>query len=112
MSQPLFAVTTRHVDVADGPPVTVVEVGGEVDVSNAEEFEQAINGVEGTRPVVADLSRLDYIDSAGFAVLDRLLTADAITIVLDPRSPVRAAATLVRLPCHDSLHDAVAASGG
>ncbi|HZM74351.1 MAG TPA: STAS domain-containing protein [Candidatus Limnocylindrales bacterium] len=106
MTQPLFSLTTR--EIADRtPPVVVVEANGEVDAANAAEFTRAIDAIAGPRPLVVDISGLDYIDSAGFAAVDRMLSRQAITVVLDPNSPIRAAAKLIELPSLDSVEDAL-----
>lgn len=109
MTKPDFTLTTRQVDVVARPPVTVVDATGEVDSTNAATFELALRQVEGPRPLVTDLSRLDYIDSAGFAALDRLLADETLTIVLDGHSPIHAAAKLMNLPSYESVAAALAA---
>jgi len=100
--------------VAIRPPVngayTAVAVSGDVDITNAAAFRVAIAELDGPRPLIVDLSPLRYLDSAGFAALDQLLTQPGIAVVLDPASPVRAAADIMGVPCHDTLDAAVAAS--
>ena len=111
MTQPLFHLSSREITDRT-PTVVVVEVAGEIDATNVAEFTRAITGITGARPVVVDLSGLDYIDSAGFAAVDRLLGRQAITVVLDPHSPVRAAAKLIELPSFDTLEDALEEAPG
>ena len=55
----------------DGSVVWAVE--GEIDLASAPEFERCVvdSGAEG-RPVVVDLGRVRYLDSAGLASLVRL----------------------------------------
>jgi anti-sigma B factor antagonist len=110
VTEQMFDITNRKLDIAGQPSKLLVEVSGEVDVTNATRFTRTIRGLAGSRPLVLDLTRLNYIDSAGFAALDRLLRQHAITIVLEPHSPIRAAAMLVELPCHDTVADAVRAN--
>lgn len=106
MTQALFHLTIR--EIADRTPVVVVvEVTGEIDATNAAEFTAAVDAVPGARPLVVDLSGLGYIDSAGFAAVDRLLSRGAVTVVLAPHSPIRAAAKLIELPCHDTIEAAL-----
>ena len=52
------------------------------------------------------LSAVKYLDSAGFAALDRLLEQNAIVLVLSPDSFMYRVAELMCLPIH---HDAEAA---
>ena len=60
----------------------------------------------GPRPVILQLSPIKYLDSAGFAALDRLLEQSAIVLVLSPDSFLYRVAELMCLPLH---HDAEAA---
>jgi anti-anti-sigma factor len=106
VAQSSFQLSSRELR-GRSPAVVVVEATGEVDATNAAGFGVAIVAVEGPRPLIVDLSRIDYIDSAGFAVVDRLLSRQIITVVLDPHSPIRAAAKLIELPCHDTVEDAL-----
>ncbi|MDT7733916.1 MAG: anti-sigma factor antagonist, partial [Mycobacterium sp.] len=66
------------------PPEVVVT--GEVDASNVVEFTRSVRELPGARPVILQLSRVRYLDSAGFSALDRLLSEDEIVIVLAPDS--------------------------
>jgi anti-anti-sigma factor len=105
----LFHLDSQQLDVPDRTPLVLVRVSGEIDVANVRAFTREINDLPGTRPVVVDLSDLEYMDSAGFAARDGLLSQRQIAVVLDPHSPVRAAAKLTGLPCHDAVADAVTA---
>ena len=91
------------------PGAIVLEAGGEIDASNAEAFEREIREVCAAAPAVLDLSGVEYLDSAGFAALDRLLTTSSITIVLRADSVVYKAATLMALPHHPDLGSAAGA---
>jgi anti-sigma B factor antagonist len=106
LTQPLFSLTAREVTDRT-PTVVVVRATGEVDAANAADFRRAIEDIPGSRPLVVDLSGLDYIDSAGFATIDQLLSRRAIIVVLDPHSPIRPAAKLIELPSHDTIEDAL-----
>ncbi|XVU28563.1 STAS domain-containing protein [Actinoplanes sp. CA-054009] len=82
----------------------VLSATGEIDMSNAADFSAALDAVlaeAGDAPVVVDLTKVDYIDSAGLAVLfphvDRLrliaseLLAPVLTVVgLDDVTTVQA----------------------
>jgi anti-sigma B factor antagonist len=85
-----------------------ITVSGEIDVTNAADFITSVDGVPGHGPLIVDLSGLRYLDSAGFAALFHMLDKLAIVVVVDPRSPIRPAATLVGLPCHDNVDAALA----
>jgi anti-sigma B factor antagonist len=93
---------------SDGEAATSAEVTvtGEVDVTNVDEFTRAVLEVPGPRPVILQLSSVKYLDSAGFAALDRLLEQNAIALVLSPDSFMFRVAELMCLPIH---HDAEAA---
>jgi anti-sigma B factor antagonist len=91
---------------AQDAPVAVVR--GEVDITNAAELERALADLAADGLVV-DLSDAGYFDSAGFAVLDRLLGEGALAVVVAPGSVVRTAMTLMNMPFHDTVDAARAA---
>jgi anti-anti-sigma factor len=95
-----------------GPPdrtgARVIEVLGEVDVTNAAQLQHELTQLA-PGGLIVDLTRAGYFDSAGLAVLDRLLARQPIAIVAAPASILRAALTLLHLPFHDSA-DAARAS--
>jgi len=86
-------------------PAEVI-VTGEVDASNVQEFTRSVQELPGARPVILQLSSVQYLDSAGFAALDRLLEENAIVVVLSPDSFMYRVAELMCLPIH---HDAATA---
>ena len=90
----------------DASKPAVVTVTGEVDASNVREFARSVQELPGARPVILQLSSVKYLDSAGFAALDRLLAENAIVIVLSPDSFMYRVAELMCLPIY---HDAEAA---
>jgi anti-anti-sigma factor len=71
--------------------VTVVWARGEVDLSNARYFEYAVlDEARDADAVVLDLSRLDFLDSAGISAIYRLgARLDGLQIVVSPHSLVR-----------------------
>jgi anti-anti-sigma factor len=99
MTAASFALTVNA--ASDGRDA--VAVTGEIDVTNASDLITAIDGIGGHKPLIVDLSGLRYLDSAGFAAVFQLVDQQAIVVVVDPQSPVRATAALVGLPCHDSV---------
>lgn len=88
----------QHVDDA-------LTVSGEIDVTNADDFAQSVTELSRAGPVILELSRLHYLDSAGFAALDGLLKR-GIVLVVSPQSLIHKAAELMQLPFH---HDVQAA---
>ncbi|HXB88622.1 STAS domain-containing protein [Mycobacterium sp.] len=83
-------------------PTTAAEVTvtGEIDVTNVDEFTRSVLDVPGPRPIILQLSGVKYLDSAGFAALDRLLEQNAIVLVLSPDSFMYRVAELMCLPIH------------
>jgi anti-anti-sigma factor len=66
----------------DGTPV--LSVAGEVDRSNSADLAAAIEGVleSSARPLIVEMSRVAYLDSAGLSVL--FLYATRIEVVIPP----------------------------
>ena len=94
-----------------GPPagsggtVPAVQIHGDVDATNSTDLSNALRELA-SPALIIDLSLVDYFDSAGFAMIDRLLDEAPVAVVISPDSVVRPAAELVNLPFHDSLTDA------
>jgi anti-sigma B factor antagonist len=94
-----------------GPPagsggtVHAVEIRGDVDAANATDLSNALRELASSALII-DLSFVDYFDSAGFAMLDRLLDEAPVVVVISPDCVMRPAAELLNLPFHDSLADA------
>jgi anti-sigma B factor antagonist len=109
MTEAVF--TLQLADTPDGAP-SVVTVSGEIDVTNTEDFADSISGLAADRPLVLDLSPLRYLDSAGFAALDRLLGKRNVVIVIAQESPVHRAALVMELPFHTCTDSALAAVRG
>ena len=105
MTRAIFQLQIPESDTAAATPAEVT-VTGEVDVTNVDEFTRSVLSTPGPRPVILQLSAVKYLDSAGFAALDRLLEQGAIVLVLSPDSFMYRVAELMCLPLH---HDADAA---
>jgi anti-anti-sigma factor len=110
MREPGFEL--RRLDVGEGSAAAaagagVIEVRGEVDADNVADAESALAELAAEGPIVLDLSRAAYFDSAGFAMVYRLLGRAALAVVVSPDSPLRTAATLIGLPLHDDVAAAV-----
>ena len=91
-----------------GQAITVVQIRGDVDASNAAGLHEALAELAGGALVV-DLSGVGYFDSAGFAVLDRVSSRGRVAVVVAPASVVRKAMSLMNLPFYDTI-DAARAS--
>lgn len=105
-----MTTTAFELRPANDSGARITGVAGEVDTTNAAQFTAAVRELPGHRPLVLDIGGLSYVDSAGFAALDRLLADETIVIVLAPHSVIHKAATLVGLPCHDTVEIALAAT--
>jgi anti-anti-sigma regulatory factor len=109
------AVSTTSFELSsatgDGQAIPVVQVRGEIDVTNAAGLHEALAPLA-SPALVVDLSSVGYFDSAGFAVLDQLLSQAPVAVVAPPGSVVRTAMSLLNLPFHDRfdpVQDALAA---
>ena len=78
--------------VQDGDPeVAVVAIAGELDLSNADDLVEQLGTAAAGRPLVVDLNRVLFIDSAA---LHRLFGVarergfDRLALVADPGAPV------------------------
>jgi anti-sigma B factor antagonist len=94
-----------------GPPadsggtVPAVQIHGDVDAANAADLSNALRELA-SPALIIDLSLVSYFDSAGFAMLDRLLDEIRIVVVINPDSVMRPAAELINLPFHESVSEA------
>jgi anti-sigma B factor antagonist len=62
--------TSLELSTRPGPDGTaVVTAVGEIDMSNADKFQDALSQAAAGGPVVVDLTRVEYLDSAGVHVL-------------------------------------------
>jgi anti-sigma B factor antagonist len=100
----------------------VAHVTGEVDMSNAEDIGATIIGATPTEAsgVVLDLSRVEYLDSAGIYVIHGMRASlqargQALVLVIPPTSPVHDALRLSGADrpgeVVDALDDALQALG-
>jgi anti-sigma B factor antagonist len=105
MTRAVFGLQYPESDGAAAIPAEATVIG-EVDVTNVNEFTEAVLAVPGPRPVILQLSGVKYLDSAAFAALDRLLGQDAIVLVLSPDSFMYRVAELMCLPIHHDVETA------
>jgi anti-anti-sigma factor len=95
-----YELEVRESDDAD---LLVLELGGELDLTNVPEVEQRVEGLAapGAR-VVLDLNRVTFLDSAALHLLFRLARRfggrERFGIVLDPNALVARVLTMVGLP--------------
>lgn len=85
--------------------VQVVEISGEVDLSNAIQVRDAVDRVlsADVGVIVVDLTDTAYVDSTGIAMLFRLAARlrqhrQELQLVVPPDSAIRAALELTNLP--------------
>ena len=97
----------RPVDLpaSSGGTAAAVQVHGDVDAASATDLGKALRELA-SPALIIDLSVVSYLDSAGFAMIDRLLDEIQAELVISPDSVIRPAAELINLPFHDSLIDA------
>ena len=88
-----------------GATVPAVQILGDVDAAKRLGVSRALRELA-SPALIIDLSLVDYFDSAGFAMIDRLLDEVRVVVVISPDSVMRPAAELVNLPFYDSLSDA------
>ena len=87
-------MTDYELDVRENPApgVVLVEVSGELDLTNAADFEHRLDEASGgAQGLVLDLNRVSFIDSAALHVLFRVVGRvgfDRFGIVLEPSATI------------------------
>ena len=97
------SVTARE---SAGHPYTLVEVGGEADVTNSDELHRLLEGEAAAQPrmLIVDLSGLRFMDSSALHALLRVnRSLDRQGGVLALVSPQPAVAKMLRLTAADQL---------
>jgi len=97
------SVTARE---SAGHPYTLVEVGGEADVTNSDELHRLLEGEAAAQPrmLIVDLSGLRFMDSSALHALLRVnRSLDRQGGVLALVSPQPAVAKMLRLTTADQL---------
>ena len=85
-------------EVTEEPGRTVIHVRGEIDIGTYDRLRDAIEPHLGPRPIVLDLSEVEFLDSSSLTVLLQArgkLTADGGSLVL--RNPSDFARSLLTL---------------
>ena len=75
-------------NVVERPDIRIVEVGGDIDGSNARDLELACADPDGKRNTVVDLLECPYIDSTGLTALIKANNRSPLTLVLRPASRI------------------------
>ena len=107
-------MSVQRVPWPDGD-VQVVAVTGELDIANAAETLAQIQALSGSAPqLVLDLSRLDFFDSAGIRLLDRLAAdcsraGGCLQVVAPPGTSTRRVLELVGMAASLARDDLPAA---
>ena len=105
--EPLCSVDFSHVGAA-----TVAHLRGEIDLSNAHDVEEQLaSAVQDAPSFVVDLTDVQYIDSSGFGMLERLMPKAPLRVVVPPGAVIRRAFVITGLaeivPLFETLDDAV-----
>jgi anti-anti-sigma factor len=94
-------MSLADVQITLAPNALIAHVSGEVDMSNAEDVGATVVGAtpNEARGVVLDLSRVDYLDSAGIYVIFGMRASlqargQSLILVIPPGSPVHDALRL------------------
>jgi anti-anti-sigma factor len=97
------------------PDATVVEVRGEIDLTNAGELSARLAEHVATRLLVVDLMRVSFVDSAALHCLFRVARErgrSAFVLVVDPSSPIAGTFEIVQMgraaPIVSAVEDAFA----
>jgi anti-anti-sigma factor len=108
-------VSPYELNTRDAEGVVVVTVAGELDLTNAPELEARIAAAAPEdAPLVLDLDRVEFLDSAVMHVLFRLARergTEAFAIVVSPDAPTMRALTLVGLDRVTRLEPSLEALG-
>jgi anti-anti-sigma regulatory factor len=100
-----FQIRPVELPAGSGSTVPAVQIHGEVDSANVGDLGDAMRELA-TPALIIDLSLVGYLDSAGFAMVDRLLDEIQVVLVVSPQSVIRPAAELINLPFYDSVDEA------
>jgi anti-anti-sigma factor len=85
----------------DDSGITVAGLTGELDLTNVNELAQRLDEIAGLEtPLVLDLNRVVFIDSAALHCLFRIARdrgRNGLALVVDPESPIAATLAIVEL---------------
>jgi anti-anti-sigma factor len=94
-------------------PTVLARLTGEIDLSNAGTVEELVTGgIGGATAVAVDLSGLEYLDSAGLALLSRLSRrlAGSLRLVVPPEAVVKRTLSISGLPAAIPVDETVEAA--
>jgi anti-anti-sigma factor len=96
----LWRVTPYELEVRQERGVTVVDLSGELDLTNAADLEGRLDALVGSR-LVLDLNRVTFLDSAAlhtiFRVARRHDAGQPLGICLEPTAPVARTLAIVKM---------------
>lgn len=104
-----FELAPQH---TDDPERILLSVSGELDLTNAAEFEEQLESLVSPNGslVVLDLRRVAFIDSAVLHVLFRMarrLGKERFGLVLEPESPITRTLEIVGVPTVATIRGSV-----
>jgi anti-anti-sigma factor len=86
------------VELDESGRVPVAHLRGEVDLANAPDVErQLAAAASADDPFVIDLSEVEYIDSSGFGMLERLSRTNSLRVVIPEESVIQRAFSVTGL---------------
>lgn len=88
-----------------GDHAVFIKVRGEVDIANVGDFRRVVAGAPKERPLIVDINEVDYLDSAGVAVLFERAKSGPLEVVAGPCCPVRRVLEVVALDQLATLSD-------
>ena len=91
------AFDLEHIEAGEAA-VAVVELSGELDLTNVEELVEELEEAAADRALVLDLNRLLFLDSAALNALfglARVRGVKGLAVVIDPSAPVASTLAIV-----------------
>jgi anti-anti-sigma factor len=99
---------------SDDPDLAVVQLDGEIDLSNATELTERLAELASTSMLILDLNRVSFVDSAALHCLFRTARErgkSRLALVVDPSSPIFTTFEIVQLeraaPIVPQVEDAI-----
>jgi anti-anti-sigma factor len=99
---------------SDDPNLAVVQLDGEIDLSNAAELTERLAKFASTSMLILDLNRVSFVDSAALHCLFRAARErgqSRLALVVDPSSPIFTTFEIVQLqraaPIVPQVEDAI-----